>query len=1725
MADNTADILNFSQRYQTQTRVRTDAGLDANPDDAARSIDLADSTGVPASVISGDLENFDRRYQSQLAQSLVLSNPALSDYVNRNPLAASVSNDDWGNLDRISQKATWLGKISEALGRSWQVGVGEEVEKGAREGWGEGPIVPVTPEALARQYPALTPGRTTFSGLENLAATGILDLGDLVIRGGSALIGAITGGVGGLAGAVVGEQAGKEAKALTEYEIIKPEAHGAGGTQAATIAPDGTVTLPEFEVKAEPKPQPSKEISEEVWQAHFQHGSPTYWQDQLNSHPELAGQKPYPGNFTVEELADIERRTISPTAQPEPPGLPWAKAGREPPAGLSTEVDNVKARLNAQAVDQLDDLVADAQTSTTKERSPQLFQEFFNRHPGMQHASIGINGDAVAALYRDKVPSPNDGLLGWVPGIADKLDLARKSGADVDVPISDWVTHVDPEVAKLLHDHIRMWDGGITADEARSDFAGNKPDSDLGQVREAAGLNSVVENVLKQKGVPELVQPANDVVPRPGYTVETPNITGTREYFDIAEPRPIAPANLDRPEGLPGVEQLPIEDVRPRGERAQEIGERIVGREAEREVAEQKFQLRPSALGLDLKAFEKIQEDLRKRREEDLAATEKFAEREQARRQSAEWKDNLAEMQRQVEEEFRRRPDILADLAIGNGEINGEKLRQRIPLREGDLTAEQQASLPKHYVAASGVPIDDLARVLGFSSGDEMVESLARYRSGVEGSPREALEKAVKAESTARMEAKYGKLAENILTAAKDQAFSENDLQLLVDEYLAAALQAGKTVVGKDEIKAQALEDVGKIITKDAKAFKFEREVAKQYRLANNALIAENPAEALRALELRVYNAFLAAEVKKVEKAKEQLGDLFKTLRKLPKASGDNVTAGRDPEYLNYEHQIMYQVGEVVSKRSPQAIADDIAARGTGTLQQFAEAKAGAARVMPVWDQLFDPTYRTNWKDLTVKEFNALHETLKSMDHNARQERKIVVGLEKMDRDKFNSQAIDELKRFPKIKYGAGDERLGWGGNPLAAKWRSYIASIVQMETLLNYWDRFDKWGLWNQGVMRGLIDGANQADRWKKEATEQIAKLKPKFDFTKRVDNSIFRNPLEGPGEFGDLLPFNVENLIAVILKSGNSAGKKSNLFKLAGGYYLKPEEVVAWRDSHSLPEHWDYAQGIWDIWKGIKEKSDTMFRNQSGGVAPDMIKIDPITVNFKDGTSKTYAGGYYPVNDWHPRFKAPRVGGDGSLFHQGFTSATAMPGWTMTRTGYVAAQRLDLSNLANLMGQHLHDTAMRPAIINASKVLMDEKVQNAIKLYAGDQYAGLMKPYLEGLANRTNYASTHPFYASNLWLEAIRQNLVTTLVGLNIGTVLKHGPTAFGLSTKEEGQYFLKAVRMLYASDEQTREANHKFLNDNFLELDRRRRNWRETLYGEIDTQRGGLPSKYETLRQEIAKWSSEPVAFSDMLSAKPTALAGFLRAQDEGLSFGDSVYAGERAVRRAHGSTAITNRPALMRDVNPWLTSIYNFFNDIFNRQLETVWRAGEMVGEAKAGDKAAAWKHVPEIAGGLFAYAIWPAIVEQVVQNLFAAKTPQDKKESWTEKIIKGGAHMESSTLPFVRDFANFLVEGGEPTMGLAGTALKEIGHSIGDITKKEPLSPQHAQRMIHDWAGLAGMMTGVVPQAAGNVASFGYGVHKNIEHPKGPWGWIVGPKTGTLRGRPSTFQNYWEGKNW
>ena len=139
-------------------------------------------------------------------------------------------------------------------------------------------------------------------------------------------------------------------------------------------------------------------------------------------------------------------------------------------------------------------------------------------------------------------------------------------------------------------------------------------------------------------------------------------------------------------------------------------------------------------------------------------------------------------------------------------------------------------------------------------------------------------------------------------------------------------------------------------------------------------------------------------------------------------------------------------------------------------------------------------------------------------------------------------------------------------------------------------------------------------------------------------------------------------------------------------------------------------------------------------------------------------------------------------------------------------------------------------------------------------------------------------------------------------------------------------------------------------------------------------------------------------------------------------------------------------------------------------------------------------------------------------------PSQPGDSWAWKAGKAALFTAGASWVGVRDFTNGLLDAKDPDVGLLSTLGRELTDPERDAWKKAPMNAAHAQKIIRDAAGMIGTVTGMMPAQIGREASAAYGVTQGTERPRGPWGWLVLGRYGTLKGHSQTLEDYMAGRS-
>src|SRR5689334_16866383 len=149
------DSTGYLLRRRQAAQFAANQGLDGESDNAITADNLSESTGDHAQLIYSNFDEYQRQHKALLTSELLKNNEALREYALAHPLNATISNNDWGQLDKVSEAIKTFGKgniLSAALDYvdKFTRSVGQAAARGGAEKFLEGgPVGSTVDEALA----------------------------------------------------------------------------------------------------------------------------------------------------------------------------------------------------------------------------------------------------------------------------------------------------------------------------------------------------------------------------------------------------------------------------------------------------------------------------------------------------------------------------------------------------------------------------------------------------------------------------------------------------------------------------------------------------------------------------------------------------------------------------------------------------------------------------------------------------------------------------------------------------------------------------------------------------------------------------------------------------------------------------------------------------------------------------------------------------------------------------------------------------------------------------------------------------------------------------------------------------------------------------------------------------------------------------------------------------------------------------------------------------------------------------------------------------------------------------------------------------------------------------------------------------------------------------------------------------------------------------------------
>lgn len=1091
-----------------------------------------------------------------------------------------------------------------------------------------------------------------------------------------------------------------------------------------------------------------------------------------------------------------------------------------------------------------------------------------------------------------------------------------------------------------------------------------------------------------------------------------------------------------------------------------EVGKRSSPEAREGSKAAEKIPFGPGVIGHQKRYLELIQKQLK----EDFDATAKRAMEDQKRKLTTEWKKNSAEMRNEVADELLQRPDIAADRYFLDGLYAGEKVEPE-KIATDSVPAEVREGLSKNYFRKDGASPDDLASMLGFSSGKAMIESLVRFNEAKKSSgmrPFEYVRRLIDAETERRMEAKHGKLGDKILEEAKEQVLSETQVDLLHEETLKLATDAGlEFTLTKEQIKAGVKDLFAKEKASDVSSDKFIADAGRAGRAMEEAFLKDDKAEAFRQKQRQYLATLFSREALELEKAKKEFEKLS---TRLTRKDIKNI----DKDFVNWAQDILVRSG-VNIKRSFPELQDSLERSGFKTLDDFVSSKKGDGWELTIAPEILDPRFGEKYRDqgqdylsgATVEEFQNVKDAVDQLDYVGKAAQKIEVAGAKMDFADFKGEVIRNIEELPP-RDKAKMKRLIYRMD----------AELVRMEEVFKDLDLRKEAGPLFSAMIRPMIDAKHTEYTMLEALSKKLTEIKgANKDWQKTLKDTIPQDFFFDPY---DNTPFDMtrEHMIQVMLNFGN----KSNIEKFTKGYagdrapWLE-QKLRQMFDTHAMKEDWEYAQNIWDVWAGWKKESAELYYKLSGR-QPQWIESQPIQTPHGE-----FKGGYFPIIYDRLRSNINSIEekqSPNALFGPNYFRASPANHYTQSRTGYSAPIQFQASieQVASRMQQMIHDISYREAVMNTSKVIYDKDIRAAIRKHYGPEYEAQLSPWLKDIANHFNLDEAKVGFV-NAILRRARMNLVAHALGFNLRVIgspaIAKGNPADMMRVYND---YSNASKLAY---EKSREIPHTFRN-----IDR---DFRERLEQTIT--QGGLSK----LQADAMRWSFLPTVKIEQQFRIITFVNEYKQALARGLSDGDAAAHADSLVRERHGASGLPDMPAIMRgsESMKMATMFYGYFSAMYNWQRQ-------MPQQARAGE----FKKLTA--------TMWGSVL---IPSAFGALMFNNSREgdSWWKHIGKALVLQPLSTVVLLRDFANFFLEGNPARSPLStlASALSSAKTDLGNYMSHKPVKKpiQHAGNVI-------GLATGLPLAQISRTAQFAVDVKTGQQRPRNIIEWARGLVGGEAR---------------
>jgi len=854
--------------------------------------------------------------------------------------------------------------------------------------------------------------------------------------------------------------------------------------------------------------------------------------------------------------------------------------------------------------------------------------------------------------------------------------------------------------------------------------------------------------------------------------------------------------------------------------------------------------------------------------------------------------------------------------------VAGRLSRPELRAIYGDADGAVWKALEKNRMVVNhGLHPDLVAELFGFTSGDELVQALAKAQ------PPEV---EIEALTDLRMLERHGDLATpEALSRAADAAI-HNDVRarVIAAEHKALNDAIGpRAVTGVDKngrklttaLVPQAAREfattmVSRLKIRNVRPGQYAAAGSRAAKAAEKALREGNLEQAAVEKRNQLVNTYAT------KAAHDAITEVEKGLRYLKTFDNEGTRKNLDVDYLD---QIDAMLARFDLRRGQSLRAID----KRTSLAEWIAARSDEGTEPDIAPWLMAEANREHYKNLTVEQFRGVVDAVKQIEHLARLKHRLLTSKDKRELDAI----VDEIRTS--INDAAGGRVIdNERRNTLASKavhlGRWFMASHRKLANLAREMDGFKDGGPMWEHIIRPMNDAGN------KEATMRADAAKRLNDLAKPI---LADGRMGGKGTFFPSVgrSFNRGERLAIALNWGNEGNRQ----RLLDGSGWTVEKIKPVLESLTLKE-WQFVQGVWDFFESYRPEIAAKERRVNGK-EPEWIEPTAIAIKTADGQETTLRGGYYPIkydpnqsgeSGAHDEAEAAKA-----QMRAAYTAATTRRSFTKTRAEAVKGRPLLLTFDGIFRGANevIHDLAWHEWLIDANKLL--KRLDGPMRTGYGAETVSAIKAAVKDIAIGDKPAAD----AVEASLNHIRIGATVTAMGWSLMTALQQ-PLGITQSIARVGAGWMgRGIKEFYGSGiHMVRKAEEVNALSEFM------RNRSRTLNREIADVHNRLTTAKPTWQQWVESSFFVMIQKMQMLVDYPTWLGAYEKAlADPANTRDDGTVDTDRAVRLADQAVIDSQGEGQTKDLaqvqrgGPALrlfTNFYSYFSTALNLSVDSIKR---------------------------------------------------------------------------------------------------------------------------------------------------------------------------------------------